>query len=74
MSKRLALRPSPRKGECGCAQTPVNEELLSFQIDTHLKEWAQGYASRHHTSLAQLIKDYLVTLKKREEGDGVEQI
>lgn len=53
---------------------PEGKDRLNLQIDDELKRWAQDYAKRNHTSLTQLITDYFVELRKREDGEGVEQI
>lgn len=47
---------------------------LNFVIDQELKEWAHGYAERHHTSLTYLIISYLARLKNSERTLDVEQI
>jgi hypothetical protein len=47
---------------------------LNFVIDQDLKEWAHGYAERHHTNLTYLIISYLAKLKNSEKVIDVEQI
>lgn len=83
MAKRIVLRrdlpavkPKRRRKAVNKVRNhvPEGKDRLNLQIDKDLKDFGQDYAKRHQTTLTQLFKDYLVALKKKEEGEGVEQI
>jgi hypothetical protein len=85
MANRIVLRetrksPKPKRRKTNNkvrakkANLPDGKDRLNLQINEELKEWAKSYARRHHTTLTQLIADHFVSLRKKEEGEGVDQI
>lgn len=67
MSLKLALKRS--------SPPTAPEGKQELDIPAPLRSWGESYAEKKHTTLSQLLTNFLVELKKsEEEGDGVQQI
>ena len=47
---------------------------LNISLDKDLAEFAKVFAAENRTSVADMVTQYLLTLKRRVEGDQVEKI
>ena len=47
---------------------------LNVSLDQDLSEFAKAFAAENRTSVADMVTQYLLTLKRRVEGDYVEEI
>lgn len=77
--KRLELRKSgrplaKRRKVSQDADVPAPGGELKVRVTPDLQTWVQDYTTKNETTLAQMIKDHLVALRKKEQGDGVDQL
>ena len=47
---------------------------LNVSLDQDLAEFARVFAAENRTSVADMVTQYLLALKRRVEGEGVEKI
>ena len=47
---------------------------LNVSLDQDLAEFAKVFAAENRTSVADLVTQYLLTLKRRVEGENIEKI
>jgi hypothetical protein len=47
---------------------------LNLRLEPKLEMFARDYAVRHHTTVTQLIVDYLTELQEKERHERVDQI
>ena len=73
--KPTTKRPKKKtKSSKKLSGVPEGQARLNLLLDQGLKDYAKGYADRHHTNITQLIKDYFVGLRKKEKGLDIDQI
>lgn len=64
----------PAKRKKQVAHGRPHGSRLNLVINQELKKWAQDYARLMHTSVTQLLTDFLVRLRESEKSIDVEQI
>ena len=47
---------------------------LNISLDRDLAEFAKVFAAENHTSLAEMVSQYLLALKRHSEGEDMEKI
>jgi hypothetical protein len=52
----------------------MTKTRLNVSLDQDLAEFAKTFAAENRTSVADMVTQYLLTLKRRVEGDSVEKI
>ena len=52
----------------------MTKTRLNVSLDQDLAEFAKAFAAENRTSVADMVTQYLLTLKRRVEGDYVEEI
>jgi len=52
----------------------MSKTRLNVSLDQDLAEFAKAFAAENRTSVADMVTQYLLTLKRRVEGDYVEKI